>query len=239
MVIAMFRNNKKAVTLVEVIFVIALFSILMIAAYRLFFAEVRTIKTALEHIGVNESARKFFAYLGNDIRNSNWVDYPKTVQRQVATKLKPISEGKVCVLRRQVLDLDIKPPQGDFICEEIVTYTLKKADDGTSDLYRHVVSNLPHELPRDYEKKICDGIVDMMVFTTTRKPITISKSIGGTTLSSQMNYEPYELDGTGPYLVHVYASFARKGAKTKDAESAPIKINTCFAIRGKFNGIHP
>lgn len=233
-------KTKKAFTLVEVIIVAGLFTILMTAAYRLFFAEVKTIKTSLEHIGVNESARQFFAYLGNDIRNSNWVDYPKMIHRQVVSQLKPISEGKVCVLRRQVFDFEVKPPDPSMICEEIITYTLKKSDDGTSDLYRHVLSNLPGQPSKDYEKRICNGIVDMTVFTTNRKPVTIEKTIIGNDLSKQMNYEPYELDGTGPYLVHICASFARKGSnKEKNKTSIPIRLNTCFAIRGKLNGIHP
>ena len=90
MVINMFlnlNNNKKAITLVEVMIVAGLFCLLMTAAYRLFFAEVKTIKTALEHIGVNESARKFFAIVGSDIRNSNWVDFPKMINRQVVGSL--------------------------------------------------------------------------------------------------------------------------------------------------------
>ena len=233
-------KNNKAITLAEVIIVAGLFVILMTAAYKLFFGEVRTIKTALEHIGINESARKFFAYMGNDVRNSNWVDFPKKLNRQVTTKLQPISEGKICVLRRQVLDLEVAPPSPEFLREEVVTYYLKKAEDGTSDLYRHVKSDLPNQPSKDYEKKICDGIMDMMVFVTNRKPITLEKSLSsGGNLSKIMNYEPYELDGTGPYLVHVYASFVRKTNKDKSAKTAPIKLNTCFAVRGKLNGIHP
>ena len=240
--VIMIKKRKKAVTLVEVTIVIGLFTILMTAAYRLFFAEVKTIKTALEHIGVNESARKFFSFLGNDIRNSNWVDYPKMINRQVVGKLTPIKEGKICVLRRQVLDLDVKPPDPSLLREEIITYTLKKADDGTSDLYRHVLSDLPGQPSQNYEKKICDGIVEMLVFITNRKPITLEKTVMGSSVSKQMNYEPYELDGTGPYLVHLCCAFTRKGSsnnKSNDTKSAPIHLNTCFAVRGKLNGIHP
>ena len=235
---SLLKRRKKAVTFVEVMLVAGLFALLMTAAYRLFFAEVKTIKTALEHIGVNESARKFFSYLGSDIRNSNWVDKPTMLNRQVISKLQPINDGVVCVFRKQVMDFEVKPPQPDFICEEIVTYTLKKSDDGTSDLYRHVVSQLPGQPSKNYEKKICDGIVEMMVFTTNRKPITIEKSIMNGPIKKKMNYEPYELDGTGPYLVHIFASFIRKGKDIK-SKQAPIKINTCFALRGKLNGIHP
>ena len=231
-------NKKTAITLVEVMLVCGLFSILMTAAYRLFFSEVKTIKTALEHIGVNESARTFFTFIGNDIRNSNWVDYPKMLNRQVIGKLQPIKEGKVLILRRQVFDFEIKPPSPEFLCEEIITYTLKKADDGTSDLYRHVISSLPGQPSLNYEKKICDGILDMMVFTTNRKPATLEKSVLGNPLKKQINYEPYELDGTGPYLVHICASFVRKGSDISK-KAPPIKLNTCFALRGKLNGLHP
>ena len=235
------KKYKKAITLTEVMIVTGLFCVLMTAAYRLFFSEVKTIKTALEHIGVNESARKFFAFMGSDVRNSNWIDFPKMVNRQVVGSLKPVKEGKVLVLRKQVMDFDVKPPQSDFIKEEIVTYTLKKAEDGTSDLYRHVVSELPGQPSKDYEKKIADGIVDLLVFVTNRKPMTIEKTILSGSLEKIMNYEPYELDGTGPYLVHICCSFSKKGSKEKEVKTKEslIKINTCFSVRGKLNGIHP
>ena len=233
------QKNKKAITLVEVMIVTGLFCLLMTAAYRLFFAEVKTIKTALEHIGVNESARKFFAIVGSDIRNANWVEFPKMVNRQVVGSLKPVKEGKVLTVRKQVLDLEVKPPQANFIREEVVTYSLKKAEDGTSNLYRHVVSDLPGQPAKNFEKMIADGIDGLLVFVTNRKIITLQKGLNADTLDKQMNYEPYELDGTGPYLVHICCSFARKGSKEKQASGPLIKLNTCFAVRGKLNGIHP
>ena len=236
----MFLKNKKAITLAEVIIVAGLFVLLMTAAYRLFFGEVKVIKTALEHIGVNENARKFFSIVGNDVRNANWVEYPKLLNREVVSKLKPVLEGKVCVLKKQVLDFTVKPPDADFLREEIVTYILEKSDDGTSDLYRHVLSDLPGQPKKDYKKKICGGVVGLLFYVTNRKRVTIEKSLSlGGNLSKIMNYEPYELDGTGPYLVHICASFARKGEKGSNAVSAPVKVNTCFAVRGKLNGIHP
>ena len=233
------HKNNKAITLVEVMIVTGLFCLLMTAAYRLFFAEVKTIKTALEHIGVNESARKFFAIVGSDIRNSNWIDYPKMVNREVVGKLKPVKEGKVLVVRKQVLDLEVKPPQSNFIREEIITYSLKKAEDGTSDLYRQVVSDLPGQPAKNFEKRLADGIDELLVFVTNRKIVTLEKSLTSNNLEKQLNYEPYELDGTGPYLVHICCSFARKGSKEKKASGPLIKLNTCFAVRGKLNGIHP
>lgn len=233
-------RNKKAVTFIEVMIVIGLFNILMLAAYKLFFSEIKTIKTSLEHIGVNESARKFFTFFGNDVRNANWVDFPKMIKRDEVGKLKPITEGKVCVLRRQVMNFEIKPPQADFLCEEVITYTLKKNANGSSDLYRHVKSDLPGQPPRDFEKKLCEDIVEMIVFTTTKKPVILEKSLSVGTLKKHIKYEPYESNGTGPYLVHAYTAFTRKSGKPEiDAKSAPVKITTCFAVRGKLNGVHP
>ena len=44
-------NRRRAVTLVEVMIATGLFILFMLAAYRLFFAEVKSIKTALSTLG--------------------------------------------------------------------------------------------------------------------------------------------------------------------------------------------
>lgn len=229
-------RRNKAITLFEVVIATALFTLLMLAAYRLFFAEVRAIRSALEHVGVNESARRFFANFGNDIRNSNWVDYPIQTHRETVPALMAISEGKLCVLRRQVFDFSVKPPDPAFLKEETIEYHLRPADDGTSDLYRIVSSDISGKLIK-YERMICDGIRDMLVHTTIRKPAIMTTFAPGLPFKNLIRHEPYELDGHGPYLVHVRASFVRKGAtdKTKIAHS----MRTSFALRGRLNGVHP
>lgn len=233
------KFSRRAVTLVEIMIAAGLFVLLMLAIYRLFFAEVRTIKTALEHIGVNESARKFFAHLGNDIRNANWVEFPEQTHRQTVSALLPTNEGKVCVLRRQVFDFKVKPPDPDFIREEVIEYHLVRDKDGTSDLYRLVKSDLPDVGNREYQKKICDGVREMLLFTTSRKPVNIRNFSPAMPFKSLLTYEPYELDGTGPYLVHVMAAFVRKGDTRDPAERIAHRVRTCFSIRGKRNGVHP
>ncbi|NCB40626.1 MAG: hypothetical protein EOM80_17840 [Erysipelotrichia bacterium] len=231
--------RRRAITLFEVVIASALFLLLMLAVYRLFFAEVRNIKTALEHIGVNESARRFFANMGNDIRNANWVEFPTQTNRQTVSVLMPVNDGKLCVLRRQVFDFSIKPPDTRFIREEIIEYFLKKAEDGTSDLYRKVKSDFQNASNKQYEKKICDGIREISMFTTNRKPVNITSFSALVPFKSLLSYEPYELDGTGPYLVHVVASFVRKGDSRDAAERVAHKVRTCFCVRGKLNGVHP
>ena len=133
----------------------------------------------------------------------------------------------------------MKPPDPKFIREETIEYQLRKDDDGTSDLFRIVKSDLPGAANKQYEKKICDGIREMLMFTTNRKPINIRSFSPALPFKSLLTYEPYELDGTGPYLVHVMASFVRKGDPRDAAERIAHTVKTCFSIRGKLNGVHP
>ena len=230
-------KNKRAITLVEIVLAVALFALLMLAAYKLFFAEVRSIKVALEHIGVNESARRFFANFGNDVRNASWVEYPEKTNRQTVPVLMPINEGKVCVLRRQVLDFSVKPPDPAFLREEIIEYQLKKQKDNTSDLYRISRSDIPGK-KGVYKKKICEGIREMLVYVTNRKPVTLTKFAAGLPFKNLLTFEPYDLDGTGPYLVHVRATFIRKN-RDKDESGVAHALKSSFCVRGRLNGVHP
>jgi len=233
------RNWRSAFTLVEVMIAMGLFILLMLAAYRLFFAEVKSIKTALEHIGVNDSARRLFAHLGNDIRNANWIDYPEQTNRQTVAALMAVNEGKVCVLRRQIFDFAVKPPAPHFIHEETIEYYLKKAEDGTSDLYRKVKTDLPDTTQKESERKVCDGVREMLIYTTNRKPISISGTSSILPAKNLFTYEPYEVDGSGPYLVHARVSLVRKGDERDPSEVLTFTVRTCFNVRGKLNGVHP
>lgn len=235
-------SKRSAITLIEVVIAGALFTLLMLAAYRLFFAEIRSIRTALSHIGVNENARRFFAHLGNDIRNANWVEYPDKLTREVVDVLMPIDVGKVCVLKRQIFDFKIKPPDTAFLKTEKITYFLKKTEDGTSDLFKKVESNFPSMSSggskKDFEKRICGGIKNLLLYTSNRKPVTVTKFAGLKPFKSLIAYEPYSLNGRGPYLVHIKATFIRKGRKGKEERGAH-QLETCFCVRGRLNGIHP
>ena len=240
----MFRkqSGKKAFTLIEVVIACGLFVLLMLAAYRLFFAEIKTIKTALEHIGVNENARSFFAYFGNDVRNANWIEFPTQKNIEVVKVLLPIDEGKVCELTRQALDFNVKPPDPAFIKTEKITYTLEKQKDGTSNLIREVDSHIPvrssRSEKRKFKRRICDGIKSILLFTTNRKPVNIQTFSAMHPLESLITYQPYTLNGKGPYLVYVKVIFVRKGRKNIEKEQAH-QLETCFCVRGRLNGVHP
>jgi prepilin-type N-terminal cleavage/methylation domain-containing protein len=232
-------NKRLAFTLTEVMIALFLFVIISGAVYKVFFAEVRNIKAALEHIGVNESARQFFAMFGNDVRNSNWVDYPAQTNRETVPMLLPLTDGTVCVLRRQEFDFLVKPPADGYLNEETIEYYLEKRDDGSSDLYRRIKKASDGALAKGSVKKVCDGIGELLIFTTNRKPLSIKSFSAGLPFKSLITHEPYTLDGTGPYLLHVYATFVRTGKDIKVKDRVVHRMKTCFNIRGNLNGVVP
>ena len=52
-------------------------------------------------------------------------------------------------------------------------------------------------------------------------------------------HTPYSLDGTGPYLLHIYATFLRGGDESDKEKKAVYTLKTCFNVRGKLNGVIP
>lgn len=223
-----------------------LFLLLLLAVYRLFFAEVRSIRTALEHIGVNENARLFLSQFANDIRNSNRVVFPSPVHREVVPKLICPGEGKICTFEGQTLDFEVKPPDEQFLKLTTVHWKLVKTKDGTFDLVRDIDSDVPTKpggpAPWRATRKVCGGVRNMIVYTEIRRPVKFG-SIPGLPLKSFLITEPYETDGTGPYLVHVKITFAKEGkegiAASGRQNDAVHVIRTCFAMRGRANGVNP
>lgn len=232
--------KQKAFTLIEIIIAVSLFIVLIMGAYGMFSSEVKSLKSALEHIGVNESARRLFAQMGNDIRNSNWVDFPLQIDRKAVNALSALSEGKVLALKRQVFDFSVKPPDSKLIREEKIEYYLKKSDKGYSSLVRKISGETGvGSAAKNAERTICDGIYNMLVFTTGRRPIAIESGSSLLPLKASIHYEPYEADGTGPYLIHIKTSFVKTNSK-KSTEKAPaFSVYTSFALRGRLNAIHP
>lgn len=228
-------DQRRAVSVFEVMIAAGVLALVMLVAYRLFFAEVRAIRTVLQHAGVNESSRRFFVNFGNDARSANWLEYPVQIDRAVVGSLEPISEGVVCVFIRQRLDLTLRPPDRNLVRQKRVEYVLKPTERGTSALYRKVETDFSGETKR-YQARVSDGIKEMLVFSSRRRPVTMADFSSSLPFKSAITHEPYDLDGHGPYLVHVRASFAREGASEG---AVPHTINTSFALRGRLSGVHP
>lgn len=237
------RRPGKGLTLVEAMIAMALFLLLLMAAYRLFFAEVRAIRTALEHIGVNENARLFLAQFGHDVRTANRVPFPWPIRREDVRTLTVAPEGVVCTLEKTMFDFAVKPPDKKFLRRVKIDWRLKKAADGTFDLFRDMVSEIPPRpgLPSPFKatRKVCGGVKEMTVFATLRKPVKFS-SFAGLPFKNFLEFEPYPSDGTGAFLVHVRITFVREGTRQADLKDRSAQvIRTCFAVRGRPNGVNP
>lgn len=237
-------RKLRAFTIVEVMIGLTLFLVILFASYRLFFSEVRSIRHALEHIGVNENARLFTARFGNDVRNANWLDFPAPSVREGVPMLLPAAEGKFCAMTQQVFDFTIKPPDPRFIKNVKIEYRLKKTSGNSFEIYRDVVSEVPTQpggpTPVKFSRRVCEGIKEIFVYSSIRRPAKLT-SFPGLPFKNLLVYEPYDIDGTGPYLVHVRATFIRSNLELKQSINAAnaLVLKTCFAIRGRLNWVNP
>ncbi|HEY9070740.1 MAG TPA: hypothetical protein VIV61_10840 [Candidatus Ozemobacteraceae bacterium] len=235
--------SRTGLTLIEIMIGFCLFLLLLLAVYRLFFAEVRSIRVALEHIGVNENARLFLSQFANDVRNSNRVVFPSPVVREAVSKLISTGEGKICTFESQMLDFEVKPPDEEFLKLTTIDWRLVKAKDGTFDLVRDIRSDVPTKpggpAPWKATRTVCGGVKDMIVYTEIRRPVRFG-SVPGLPLKSFLVTEPYETDGTGPYLVHVQISFVKQGGSAMDNRKTSVfQFRSCFSMRGRPNGVIP
>lgn len=233
-------SRARGFTLVEIVVSLFLAVMILFALYRIFFGEVRAIRKAMEHLGVNESSRLFFAQFGNDVRNANWMTFPAATVREGVPKLLPAAVGKVCAFSRQVFDFSVKPPDARFIRKMQIEWELKASDDATFDLYRKINSEIPAypggPSPFSGYRKVCGGVKEISIFSSIRRPAKFS-SFPGLPLKNLLVYEPYDIDGHGPQLIHVRIIFVRK-SKEKNL-GGPFVMKTCFTLRGRLNGVNP
>lgn len=224
----------------EIMIALALLLILLFAIYRYFFAEIRAIRSALEHVEVNENARLFRSRFGNDVRNAVWLEAPAASVREGVPKLLPAIEGEFCVLNGQGFDFNVKPPDLSFLKKVRIAYRLKKNKFGSFENHRDIVSEVPPTPggPAPYKgtRMVCDGVKEIFVYSSIKRPPKMSSFMGA--LKPSLTYEPYEVDGHGPYLVHVRVSFVRPNRPVSEQENA-LALRTCFAIRGRPSWVNP
>ncbi|MFZ2958430.1 MAG: hypothetical protein WA705_16205 [Candidatus Ozemobacteraceae bacterium] len=231
-------------TLIEIVLGLSLFILLLLAVYRLFFAQIRQIRVSLEQIGVNENVRLFFTRFGNDARSANYVELVTPSIRVGVSKLLPaITGAPFCRLVTQVFDFSVKPPDGRFLRTIKVEYWLKKAENGTLAVFREVNSEVPAfpggPFPYKSTHKVCDGIKEILVFSSLRQAAKFNP-IPIPLLKPTLTFEPYDIDGQGPNLIHVRASFVRpaRGRPGSDNEQI-VLMRTSFALRGRLNQVNP
>ncbi|MBF0408795.1 MAG: hypothetical protein HQM10_15720 [Candidatus Riflebacteria bacterium] len=237
-------NNmrKRAFTIIEITIGSAIFVLLMFAAYRLFFSQVRYIKSSLEQVGINENFRSFHALFGNDVRNANLILLPELISRKDAQKIPPAVEGIFCSLEKQAMDLHIQPPQADFIKRVKITWRLKAAPDGTFDIHRDVDSEIPAEIgghgPYKGSRKVCEGVKELYIFSSFKEPPQIN-NMPAINVKPTLSFPSYDSNGTGRSLLHVRISFVKKKSPSeKVKDSIQVTLRTCFAIRGNANWVN-
>ncbi|MBI3038119.1 prepilin-type N-terminal cleavage/methylation domain-containing protein [bacterium] len=237
------ERRKKAFTLVEVMVALSLLVLILLVLYRLFFAGSRSIKIALEHISVNENARLFLSFFGNDVRNAVWINSPSPSVREGVPQILPAVEGKFCEITGQVFDFSVKPPDTKFLKTFRNEWHLKKSPDGTFEVFREIFSDIPPfpggVAPYHASRMVCQGVKEIKVFSSLRRTVKFSSFLG-LPFKNFLIFEPYEIDGTGPYLVHVHAVFVRTGKRPFGFnDEKALNIRTSFAIRGRMSFVNP
>lgn len=243
------RNDpkKSGFTFVELLIVLFLVTLIVFAAYKVFFQQTRMVRQSLEEIKVNDDFRKILAFMGNDIRESTRIEEPAPVRvedaRSLATKpgllLRIAKEeqdptldredslGQIGVRRTIVYELEDNPnPQEPSIPRyrlvRIETVDEHGGREGDSATQRHV---------------ICDDVRDLVVFRTIRKPLPPHNvdALGDRLLQPQ----PASTSGTGNDVVHLRVTLERLRTGGERGEVYRFPMQTCFYKRGKEIWKHP
>ncbi len=230
--------RRRGTTLVEILIGFAILIMMLGAVYRLFFSQIRTIRLSLEHLTVNENARRLTARLGNDVRNANWIVMPTPVKRETVSRLAPCAPGEVIRLRSQEFSFDVKPPDPRVITTTTVSYTLKKTPTGHLELWRAAKSDGSGPKQVNSNIKICDGIKEMHTWVTLKNPVRTS-SIVGLPVKNGLIFPPYDHDGTGPFLLNIRVTLVRPNIPLNKEDMAALTLNTSFAARGRKNQVNP
>jgi len=245
-------------TLPEVLIVLGLISVILLVAYKVFFSQAKLVSQSVEFMRVNDDFRRILLYLGNDIREANFILKPAPIRAEDATNAQtPAGGGEVLRLVKQEIDPTVKfsgslPAKWNasdtwdqVVRTREVFYTLEriKAKEGP-------LKNIPRyklirtEYLQDANEsgarekqvlEITDTVREFTVFRTQRKPmkaLNVSK-IKERILAPMPSYEA----GTGGDLVHLKITLERK----RTAETGTvydITLGTSFYKRGKEVWLH-
>lgn len=239
------KNDPRGFTFVELLIVMFIVTLILFAAYKVFFQQTRMVRHSLEEIKVNDDFRKILAYMGNDVRESTRIDEPAPVRiedaRTLTTKIGPLmrlakeeqdptidredSLGQIAVKRTIVYELEDNPNPLEPSIPRYRLVRIETVDDharsGESATQRHV---------------ICDDVRDLVVFRTIRKPLPPHNvdALGDRILQPQ----PASVQGTGNDVVHLRVTLERTRMGER-GEVFHFPMQTCFYKRGKEIWKHP
>jgi len=238
-------SGARGFTFVELLIVLVILTLIVFAAYKVFFQQTRMVRQSLEEIKVNDDFRKILAFMGNDIRESTRIDEPAPVRLEDARSLTtkpgllmriakeeqdPTLEregdlGQIAVKRTIVYELEDNPnPQEPSIPRFRLVRTESVDEHGRSDdssTQRHV---------------ICDDVRDLVIFRTIRKPLPPRNvdALGDRLLQPQLA----SVSGTGNDVIHLRVTLERARMGERN-EVYRFPMQTCFYKRGKEIWKHP
>ncbi|GAB4281081.1 MAG: hypothetical protein Kow0029_26030 [Candidatus Rifleibacteriota bacterium] len=237
--------RKTAFTLVELLIVIAVTTMIVFFAYRIFFSQTEVVTKSIEFMQVNDSFRKVVTFMGDDIREATSILLPTPVFSEKVESL-TTKTGEILKLQSSEPDPLIpfdSPLGGQVSARREITYVLQKVPNPVSKvvprfkLFR--IAKIKEKSGNETEQRqeLVDNIRDLIIYRTVRKPFKPS-NIADAKDRIVVPRPLYE-SGTGNSLVHVKMVIERERKKSEEGQVYNISLNTSFYKRGKEIFINP
>lgn len=226
-------------TFVEALIAVAVSTMILLFAYRIFFSQTEVVTKSLEFLHVNEGFRKVVTFMGDDIREATTILKPMPIFSNNIASL-TTKPGVILQVQSSALDPQIpfnSPLGGQISAKRQIVYELEKIespDSQTIPRYRLVRTASIEEKPgqkNTQRQVLVDNVREMVVFRTARKPFKPS-NIGA---AKDRLLLPVSLSesGTGNSLVHVRMVLERTRKETETGQVYNVSMNTSFYKRGK------
>lgn len=239
-------NPRSAFTFIEGVIAVALVTLILFFAYRVFFSQAEMVTQSLEFMQVNDAFRKVMSFMGDDIREATMILEPVPVMPDQVEEL--VTQPGV-VLRIQSSEIDPyisfdSPFGGQVSSRHEVIYSLDQVPDENLDApprYRLTRISSIEEKPGDkttQRQVITDNISELVIYRTVRRPF---KPGNISSLNDRLVTPlPPHQTGTGNSLVHLRMVVERQRREgEEDKEVYNIEMTTSFYKRGKEVFINP
>jgi|GEM_PF-877670 len=235
-------KSIKAFTLVELMVVFFLSLLIVMAAYKVFFSQVKMVSQSVESIQVNENFRKIITFLSNDIHEATQIIAPAPIKLENVSRHKTKAGVALRLFKHEVDPTLEAQSWGQLAMRREVTYELieikPKPTDPQPDKipkYKLIRTEVIEEKPGAKENQsheIVDNIREFIVFRTIRKPMVVNNlnNLDDRLLSPLNSHEA----GTGNNLINLKVVLERKRLSKVDVGDVyRIAMETSFYKRGK------
>lgn len=240
------QNSRRAFTFIEGIIAIAILTLILFFAYRVFFSQAEMVTQSLEFMQVNDAFRKVMSFMGDDIREATMILEPVPVMPDKVEEL-VTQPGVVLKIQSSEIDPYISfdsPFGGQISSRHEVIYRLDQVLDENPDApptYRLTRISSFEEKPGDkttQRQVITDNISELVIYRTIRRPF---KPANLSSLNDRLVTPlPPHQSGTGNSLVHLRMVVERQRYEGEEEQEVyNIEMTTSFYKRGKEVFINP